>query len=307
MEPESAGERLDRFLARVGAGPSRSFIQKAIAGGHCLVNNVPAKAARILSPGDEIEFIPPPPQESDLEPEAIPLQILYEDRDLIVLDKPRGMVVHPGPGNPRGTLVHALLAHCRDLSGIGGRLRPGIVHRLDKDTTGLLVVAKNDQAHLNLSAQLKERTMSRVYLALVHGHMPDQHGLLALPIGRHPVDRKRMAIVAGGREALTEYRVIETLDQYQLLRLSLSTGRTHQIRVHLAAVGHPVVGDRVYAGGRANMGLQGQALHAAALSLVHPRTGERLHFTAPPPSDFLAVLAALRAKSGYDPAAPVLI
>lgn len=267
-----------------------------------MVNGRPARAGQLVRPGDEISFLPPEPVVPEAVPEEIPLRVIYEDQDLLVIDKPRGLVVHPAAGNPRGTLVNALLAHCRDLSGIGGIMRPGIVHRLDKDTTGLLVVAKNDQAHLSLAQQLKERIMSRTYLALVHGVPAAPRGRLELPVGRHPVDRKRMAVVPGGRPAATLYRVLEDLDRYALLRLDLQTGRTHQIRVHLSAVGHPVVGDRVYGGRRDGLGLTGQALHAARIDFRHPRHGEPMRFQTDPPDDFLAALGAARASAGRDPA-----
>ncbi|NLG84485.1 MAG: RluA family pseudouridine synthase [Firmicutes bacterium] len=287
----------------VGAGPSRTMIQKAIAAGLATVNGRPAKAAQTVHPGDEVVLVPLPVEAPRCDPEAIPLRLVYEDPDLLVVDKPRGMVVHPAPGNLRGTLVNALLAHVRDLSGVGGTLRPGIVHRLDKDTTGLLVVAKNDTTHLALSAQLKERIMRRRYLALVHGIPKPGQGTIRMPIGRHPFDRKRMAVIADGRPAVTVYTVFEELGAYSLLGLMLETGRTHQIRVHLAAIGHPVVGDRVYGRGRDTLGLAGQALHAGYLSFVHPRTGERLSFTSTPPEDFLALLRRLRREAGVDPEA----
>jgi len=281
------------------------MIQKAIAAGVATVNGRPAKAAQTVHPGDEVVLGALPVEAPSCEPEEIPLRVVYEDPDLLVIDKPRGMVVHPAPGNPKGTLVNALLAYARDLSGVGGVLRPGIVHRLDKDTTGLLVVAKNDQAHLALSAQLKERTMSRRYLALVHGIPTPEQGIIRMPIGRHPFDRKRMAVVTDGRPATTVYTVLEELGAYSLLKLALETGRTHQIRVHLAAVGHPVVGDRVYGRGRQTLGLAGQALHAGYLSFVHPRTGERLSFRSRPPEDFLCLLRKLRQEAGRDPEAPI--
>ncbi|MCL6613610.1 MAG: RluA family pseudouridine synthase, partial [Firmicutes bacterium] len=227
--PEGAGQRLDLFLAAVGAGPSRTAIQKAIAAGLATINGRPARPAQIVNPGDEVVLGELQIAPAAAEPEEIPLRVVYEDADLLVVDKPRGMVVHPAPGNTRGTLVNALLAHAHDLSGIGGALRPGIVHRLDKDTTGLLVVAKNDRTHLALSEQLKERVMSRSYLAIVHGVPAMARGIVEMPIGRHPFDRKRMAVVAGGRPAMTEYRVLEDLGAYSLLKLRLGTGRTHQI------------------------------------------------------------------------------
>lgn len=298
MEPEQERTRLDRFLTRAGTGLSRASVQKAITAGAALVNGRPAKSSRLLCAGDEVVFEPPAPVQMEALPEALPLAIVHEDRDLLVIDKQRGLVVHPAAGNRRGTLVNAVLAHCPDLSGIGGSLRPGIVHRLDKDTTGLMVVAKNDAAHLALAEQLRSRTMSRTYLALVHGLMPAAAGRFLLPIGRDPKNRKRMAVSAKGKPALTDYRVLEALGGYSLLELTLGTGRTHQIRVHLAACGHPVVGDRTYGPRRETLGLEGQALHAARLSFIHPRDGRPMHFHRPPPADFLAALDRARALAG---------
>lgn len=305
IAPEQAGLRLDRFLVSVKAGPSRTALQKAIAMKLALVNGYPERAAYLVSAGDQVSLDMPPPAEIALIPENIPLRIIYEDPDLLVVDKPRGLVVHPAAGNVRGTLVNAILAHCHDLSGIGGTIRPGIVHRLDKDTTGLLVVAKNDLAHLGLAAQLKERTMARIYLALVHGTPALASGRLEMPIGRHPVDRKRMSVSPRGRPAITNYRTVETLNAYSLLRLSLATGRTHQIRVHLAAAGHPIVGDRTYGSRRETLGLTGQALHAGQLSFMHPRHATPLSFTAEPPPDFMAALAEARRLAGWPEDAPV--
>jgi 23S rRNA pseudouridine1911/1915/1917 synthase len=299
VRPEEAGLRLDVHLAQNGAGPSRAYIQKLIAGDSVSINGKTSRASQRLAVGDEILLSDPGPSALDsVAPEEIPLSVVYEDRDLLVIDKPRGMVVHPAPGNYRGTLVNALLAHCGDLSGIGGKIRPGIVHRLDKDTTGLLVVAKNDLAHLGLAAQIKARAMTRIYLALIHGAMPAAAGKLEMPIARHPRDRKRMAVVAGGRPAVTFYRVLETLGNYSLLQIKLATGRTHQIRVHFSAIGHPVVEDRTYGRHCGDFVLSGQALHAAELILSHPRTGETMHFQAPPPSDFQEALTQARLIAG---------
>lgn len=304
--PEQARQRLDLFLVSAGAGLSRTAIQKAIAAQGVLVNGRRGRAGEQVAAGDEISLVVPEAMPTAVVPENIPLSIVYEDEDLLVVDKPRGLVVHPAAGNRTGTLVNALLAHCHDLSGINGAIRPGIVHRLDKDTTGLLVVAKNDLAHLALSAQLKDRTMSRTYLALIHGTLASASGRLDMPVGRHPVDRKRMAVIPNGRPAVTDYRVLEDLRDYSLLRLQLLTGRTHQIRVHLAAAGHPVVGDRTYGRKVETPGLAGQALHAARLALIHPRRGETMVFQAPLPEDFRAVLAQARASAGRDPEAPIV-
>lgn len=310
---EGAAGRLDRYLAgRADLGLSRSRLQHLMATGRVRVEGVPARAAQRVRPGQVVEVSLPPPEEPQAVPEPLPLEVVYEDEDLIVVNKPRGLVVHPAPGHGRGTLVNALLARCRDLATVGDRLRPGIVHRLDKDTTGLLVVAKNERSLHALARQVAERTMVREYLALVHGQPPDE-GRVEAPVGRHPVHRQRMAVVAPprGRPALTLFRVLERFPArggaarfsvpgagrgggYCLVLARLQTGRTHQIRVHLAHLGFPVAGDRLY-GPRANpLRLEGQALHAWRLSLVHPRTGQSLTWESPPPADFARALALLR-------------
>lgn len=291
---------------------SRSRLQDLIAGGHVVVGVVgrfpvdPARAthrvraSQRLRAGDRIGVDIPAarPAGAGLEPEAIPLSILYEDRDLLVVDKPAGMTVHPGAGRPSGTLVHAVLAHCPDLPGIGGELRPGIVHRLDKDTSGVLVVAKTEAALRHLQAQIQSRRARRDYLALVHGRIARRVGTIDAPIGRDPRHRTRMAVVASGRRAVTHYRVAESFDQATLLEARLDTGRTHQIRVHCAHLGHPVVGDGVY-GRRPNpWGLQRQALHACRLAFVHPASDEEMTFNAPLPDDIEAALRLLRAGAG---------
>lgn len=281
---EAAGERLDLFLTKTGLWPSRSFVQKIINSGGVSRNQQILKASYRLEDGDQITVTWEDPQPLVVEPEAIPLDILYEDSDLIVIAKPRGMVVHPAAGNYRGTLVNALLEHCRDLSGIGGVIRPGIVHRLDKDTSGVLVVAKNDFTHLNLAAQIKSRSMKRVYQVLVHGN-PPECGKIEAPIGRHPVDRKKMAVVADGKPATTNYRTLESFSNYALLEARLETGRTHQIRVHFSYLGYPVVGDPVYGRKKETVPLRGQALHAATLGFIHPRTLEYLEFSKAMPDE----------------------
>jgi 23S rRNA pseudouridine1911/1915/1917 synthase len=289
VESDAAGERLDRFLTRTDRWPSRSFIQKMIAAGGVCINGKPLKASYRLEPGDALKVSWEDPRPLAVLPEPLTVPILYEDSDLIVVNKPRGMVVHPAAGNYHGTLVNALLAHCRDLSGIGGVIRPGIVHRLDKDTSGVLVVAKNDLAHLDLAAQIKARQMKRVYQTLVHGR-PAESGRVAAPLGRHPVDRKKMAVVAGGKPAATNYRVLEYFDQYAFLEVRLETGRTHQIRVHLSHFGYPVVGDPVYGWKKEPAPIDAQALHAAVLGFVHPRTREYLEFATPLPSEMETAL-----------------
>jgi len=288
------GQRLDAFIAGAVASVSRSQAQKLLAAGLVTVNCAPAKASYKVKTDDAVELTIPDPQPLELVAEDIPLAVVYEDKDIIVIDKPRGMVVHPAVGNYTGTLVNALLRHCGDLTGINNTLRPGIVHRLDKDTTGLLVVAKNDLAHASLTDQIKKRAVRRLYFALVYGNIRENTGLIDAPIGRSPADRKKMAVAERGRRAVTRFRVIERFGQYTLVEAQLETGRTHQIRVHFSYIGHPVVGDPVYGSRRQPFRLEGQALHAHTLGLTHPRTGETMEFTAPLPADMAAVLAALR-------------
>ena len=283
VKEEESGERIDRYLSGKDLFPSRAYLQKLIKADKVKVNGIPVKASYKLESTDEIQVDYAEPQPLKVQAEDLPLEILYEDADLIVINKPRGMVVHPAVGNYRGTLVNALLAHCHDLSGIGGVIRPGIVHRLDKDTSGVLVAAKNDRAHLSLAKQLKDRTMTRRYLALVHGRLKEVAGKIDAPIGRHPVQRKKMAVIAGGKPAVTHYRVLEELGPYTLVELRLETGRTHQIRVHMQHIGHSVAGDQVYGRGKEPFALDGQALHAAVLGFYHPRTGEYLEFSTAMP------------------------
>jgi 23S rRNA pseudouridine1911/1915/1917 synthase len=289
VESRAAGERLDRFLSQGDFWPSRAFVQKIIAAGGVSLRGKGLKPSYRLAPGDELEISWKDPQPLAALPEAIAVPILFEDRDLVVVNKPRGMVVHPAAGNYHGTLVNALLAHCHDLSGIGGVIRPGIVHRLDKDTSGVLVVAKNDFAHLDLAAQIKARRMKRIYRTLVHGRPPES-GRVAAPLGRHPVERKKMAVVATGKPAATNYRVLEYFDQFAYLEVKLETGRTHQIRVHLSYLGYPVVGDPVYGWKKEPAPIDGQALHAAVLGFVHPRTREYLEFATPLPPEMETAL-----------------
>ena len=258
-----------------------------------LLNGKPAKANAKVNIGDMVELFFPPPAVTDILPEDLPLSIIYEDSDIAVIDKAKGMVVHPAPGNPSGTLVNAIMYHIRDLSGIGGELRPGIVHRIDKMTSGLLVIAKNDAAHRSLSAQIKAHTARRTYLALVEGNLREEEGTVNAPIGRHHMDRKRMAVVPDGREAVTHWRVLRRFGEFTLLRADLETGRTHQIRVHMNHIKHPVAGDKVYGPEKPKLGLNGQALHAAKLVLTHPSTGQRMEFYAPLPEYFRAALRRL--------------
>ncbi|MDA8211262.1 MAG: RluA family pseudouridine synthase [Clostridia bacterium] len=297
-EPGQAGKRLDVFLTGEVPEMTRSHIQKLIDEGRVTVNGTAAKANAKLKPGDEVVFVIPEPEELKVEGEDIPLDILYEDSDLIVINKPRGMVVHPAPGNTSGTLVNALLFHCKDLSGINGVMRPGIVHRLDKDTSGVMMAAKNDLAHLSLAGQIKDREVTRRYTALVHGNIQEPGGVVEAPIGRDPQDRKKMAVVLkNSKPALTRYTVLERFRDYTLVECKLETGRTHQIRVHLAYLGHPVVGDPKYGTRKAHFGLQGQALHAGVLGFRHPRTGDYLEFSAPVPEPMAGIIKKLQNQS----------
>ena len=298
-EADSLHERLDVFLSRV-SGESRAQIQRLILEGAVLVNGQPRKANYRLIDGESVTLRVDPPEELNVAPEDIPLSIVYQDADICVVDKPQGMVVHPAPGNQNGTLVNALLFHLKDLSGIGGVLRPGIVHRIDKLTSGLIVVAKNDLAHASLAAQIKAHTARRRYLAIVEGNLKEDAGIVDAPVGRRPTDRKRMAVVKNGREAVTHWRVLARMGQFTLIEASLETGRTHQIRVHMAHIKHPVAGDTVYGPDVPKLGLLGQALHAYRLTLAHPRTGETMDFFAPPPAYFLSALK----KAGYTGDAP---
>lgn len=286
ITPELAGDRLDRFVAARTEGLSRSRVQSLLASGDILHNGAPARAAEKLRTGDRLLVrVPDPVPVADLQGEDIPLRILHEDADLLVLDKPAGLVVHPGAGNDTGTLVHALLHHCRDLSGIGGVERPGIVHRLDKETSGCLVVAKNDASHHALAAQFANRTTEKTYLAIVEGSPRRDSGEINAPIDRHAVNRQKMTVarVDRGREALTLYRVLLRENGLALVECRPRTGRTHQIRVHLKHLGHPIAGDPVY--GRRGR-FERHLLHAWRLSFAHPRSAERLTFTAPVPADF---------------------
>ena len=302
-EKEQVGERLDSYLASV-AEMTRSAAAKAIEGGLVLVNGAPSQKKYAVKAGDEISFEPSEPEEYDVEPENIPLDIVYEDDMIIVINKPSGMVVHPAPGNYTGTLVNALLYHCKNsLSGVGGVMRPGIVHRIDKDTSGLLVVAKCDKAHVALSEELKYHGITREYRALCIGGFKEDEGTVDYPIGRHPKDRKKMAVVKeGGREAVTHYRVLERFGGISYLALELETGRTHQIRVHMSYKGHPLLGDEVYGASKCRFEerhpklCDGQALHATRLTLTHPETGERMSFDAPLPDNFQKALELLRAE-----------
>lgn len=295
IPPEAEGERADRFLSEA-LSMTRAAAQKWLEQGHVTVNGrALAKSAR-LSQYTVLTVVIPEPQPCEAQPQDIPLDIVYEDADLLVVNKPKGMVVHPAAGNPDGTLVNALLAHCPEgLSGINGVMRPGIVHRIDKDTSGLLIVAKNDRAHQGLAEQIKEHSFTRVYEAVIVGHLREREGTVAAPIGRDPVQRKKMAVTErNSKHAVTHYSVLEEYPGYSYVRLKLETGRTHQIRVHMAYLGHPVAGDTVYGGARQPAELKGQCLHARCIGFVHPVTGEYLEFDSGLPPYFEKFLEKLR-------------
>ena len=295
-DKEHAGQRLDVFAAAC-AGLSRNAAQRLISSGDILLNGREAPARTRLREGDSVSVTPPPPAVTDIVPQDIPLDIVYQDADIAVINKPKGMVVHPAAGNPDGTLVNAIMYHIKDLSGVGGEVRPGIVHRIDRMTSGLLVIAKNDEAHNVLSEQLKTHSVSRIYYALVDGNLREDEGTVDAPIARSRSDRKRMAVDPEGRRAVTHWRVLERFGDVTFLRLELETGRTHQIRVHMAHIKHPIVGDEVYGRGRNKLGIEGQALHAGELRLVHPSTGEEMRFYAPLPEEFESALEKLRKTS----------
>ena len=290
IDEEDEGERLDSWLAEELEDLSRSLVQGLIKDGQVKLNGRLAKASARLRAGDEIEVAMPPLKTLELLPENIPISMLYQDEDIVVIDKPKGMVVHPAQGQWKHTLVNALLYHIRDLSGINGVLRPGIVHRLDKDTSGLMVVAKNDTAHRELAGQLQRHEVNKYYMALVHGIIAERRGRIEAPIGRSPQDRKKMAVVADGRAAISEYQVLQHLDQASLVRVHLLTGRTHQIRVHFAYIKHPILGDPLYSSGKNAWGFTSQALHAATLGFRHPRSGEYMEFQSPLPPDMQALI-----------------
>ena len=294
---EHAGVRLDAFLSADGA-LTRSQAARLTAEGRVRVNGKPAAKSARLSGGETVTVDVPQLRETALPPQDIPLDVVYEDDDVIVVNKPTGLVVHPAPGHPDGTLVNALLHHCGDsLSGIGGEKRPGIVHRIDRDTSGLIIAAKNDAAHLALSAQLKDHSLSRTYECLVTGNMKQDSGTVDAPIGRSSADRKKMAVVPTGRRAVTHWEVVARYPGVTHLRCRLETGRTHQIRVHMAYIGHPILGDTVYGAKKPVPGLTGQCLHATGLRFIHPRTGEPVELHCPLPPEFTAMLQKLQSKA----------
>jgi len=307
--PEDSRTRLDVYLARKNPELTRSRIKKLIDEGHVLVNGMKMKAGALLTEGNIVQMDLPDLEPSGSEPEDIPLDILYEDSDLLVLNKPPHMVVHPAHGHAGGTLVNALLHHCRDLSGIGGVARPGIVHRLDKGTSGVMVVAKNDPSHLGLSNQFREHTIRRVYIAGVRGNISHDHGFIDKPLGRHRKDRKKIAPREDGRKAQTEFSVIARRSPISLVELRPATGRTHQLRVHLQSIGHPVLGDSTYGGGAGSVNtgdpelrsilrsLKRPALHAISLGFVHPTSGQEICFEAAPPDDLVGLFAWIRGST----------
>lgn len=292
---EMEGERLDVCINEWIDTVSRSYLQKLIKEGNVTVNGKSVKPSLSLKTDDEVIVFLPEAVEPEIKAENIPLDILYEDKDVLVVNKPKGMVVHPAAGHYEGTLVNALMYHCKDdLSGINGVMRPGIVHRIDRDTTGSLIVCKNDFAHQSIAAQLKEHSIKRVYKAIITGNFPDEEGTVNAPIGRHPTERKKMAINPNGREAITHYKILEPLKGYAYAQFQLETGRTHQIRVHMASKGHPLLGDTVYGSSKDPYHTNGQVLHAQTLGFIHPRSGEYIEVNAPLPQYFEELLVKLR-------------
>ena len=291
--------RCDKYIAENVENVSRSYIKKLFDEGQILINGVAKSASYKLKIGDEISFSLPESEEIDAVPEDIPINVVYEDGELLVINKERGMVVHPAPGNEKGTLVNAVLYHCKgNLSGINGKMRPGIVHRIDKDTTGLLVVAKTNEAHMFLSEQLGDRSLSREYYALVHGNIKEDSGTIDAPLARSENDRKKMAVTyKNSREAVTDFFVEERFGIYTLVRCKLRTGRTHQIRVHMKHIGHPIVGDKTYGVKKEEFNLVGQLLHAGKIGFIHPLTKEKVNYYSPLPEDFEKVLSLLRSRS----------
>ena len=289
--------RLDAYIASVNPELTRATVQRLLEEGNILVNKCTKKSSYKVKEGDKIEINIPEVKESKLEAQDIPIEIVYEDNDIIVVNKPKGLVVHPANGNPDGTLVNAILNICKDsLSGIGGEKRPGIVHRLDKDTSGLLIIAKNDKAHLKMSEQIKNREVTKKYIALVRGIILENEATINMPIARSKKDRKKMAVDKDGKESITHFKVLERFDNYTLLELKIDTGRTHQIRVHLSEIGHPVIGDEVYSNGKNEFGVSGQMLHAKSLDFKHPITGKEIHLEADLPEYFKEVLKVCRAR-----------
>ena len=298
ITPEMEGERIDKCISNYLESLSRSYIQKIIKDGKAYVNDAVVKANYKVKVDDKVQFEIPDCEEPDIPPQDIPLDILYEDKDILIVNKPKDMVVHPAPGHYEGTLVNAIMFHCKDeLSGINGVLRPGIVHRIDKDTTGSIIICKNDEAHRKIAQQLKEHSITRKYRAIVYGRIMEEEGTVNAPIGRHPTDRKKMAInEKNGKPAVTHYKVLERFDKYTYIECQLETGRTHQIRVHMTSIGHPLLGDGVYGNAKCPFKLEGQTLHAMTIGFIHPTTGEYVEYEAPLPEYFEHLLQILRTK-----------
>ena len=300
VEAEQEGERLDKFLSTIYPEFSRAFFQKLIKSKQVSVNETPQKASYCVKIDDIVTVEIPDAVETTIEPENIPLDILYEDDDVLIVNKPKGMVVHPSAGHYSGTLVNAIMYHCKDtLSGINGEIRPGIVHRIDMDTTGSLIVCKNDEAHVNIAQQIKEHSVNRIYVGIVCGNVKEDSGTVEGAIGRHPIERKKMAInEKNGKPAITHYKVLERFKNYTYMQFKLETGRTHQIRVHMASIGHPLLGDTLYSSGRLPFKhLQGQCLHAKTIGFIHPKTGEYMEYSAPLPEYFEKLLCLLKSNT----------
>ena len=294
VKQEEQGKRLDMYVANQSSEITRTMAQRLIEQGNILVNEKKQKVSYKIINGDIVTIKKVEAKPIELKAQEIPIEIMYEDKDIIVVNKPKGMVVHPANGNPDGTLVNAIMAICKDsLSGIGGEIRPGIVHRLDKDTSGLLIVAKNDKAHVNMSEQIKKHEVKKTYIALVRGVVKENEATIDMPIGRSPSDRKKMAVVKNGRNAVTHLRVLKRYNKYTLLEINIETGRTHQIRVHLSYIGYPIIGDYIYSNGKNEFGVIGQCLHAKCLEFKHPITGKEMKLEAPVPDYFEKILEKL--------------
>lgn len=298
ITPQMEGERIDKCISNYVETLSRSYIQKIIKEGKAYINDAPVKSNYKVRVDDKVQFTIPDCEEPNIPPQDIPLDIIYEDKDILIVNKPKNMVVHPAPGHYEGTLVNAIMYHCHnDLSGINGVLRPGVVHRIDKDTTGSLIICKNDEAHRKIAEQLKEHSITRKYRAIVYGRISADEGVIDAPIGRHPTDRKKMAInERNGKSAITHYKVLERFEKYTYIECQLETGRTHQIRVHMTSIGHPLLGDEVYGSAKCPFKLEGQTLHAMTIGFIHPSTNQYVEYEAPLPEYFERLLQILRSK-----------
>ena len=298
ITPQMEGERIDKCISNYVETLSRSYIQKIIKEGKAYINDAPVKSNYKVHVDDKVQFTIPDCEEPNIPPQDILLDIIYEDKDILIVNKPKNMVVHPAPGHYEGTLVNAIMYHCHnDLSGINGVLRPGVVHRIDKDTTGSLIICKNDEAHRKIAEQLKEHSITRKYRAIVYGRISADEGVIDAPIGRHPTDRKKMAInERNGKSAITHYKVLERFEKYTYIECQLETGRTHQIRVHMTSIGHPLLGDEVYGSAKCPFKLEGQTLHAMTIGFIHPSTNQYVEYEAPLPEYFERLLQILRSK-----------